>query len=707
MTLLTMTPDMFLKDFAETRRFTAGRPVNVKVTPDGKTAIYLRSEAKNAQQMLFSLDLATATETVLLTPAMVLKGASETLTVAERARLERQRVSARGFTSYKLSSDGGRLLVALSGKLYLVDRVSGAVTALNTGEGACLDPNFSPDGRLVAYVRNHDLQVVDLATNLERAVTHGGTEWVTNGLAEFVAQEEMGRSQGYWFSPDSKAIAYQRTDTTEVERFGIADPMHPELEATRFSYPRAGQANAKVQLFVQALTGEGTPVPVKWNEASYPYLATVRWEDGPLTLVVQNREQTEEAVLKAEGATFTTSVLLVEKDAAWLNLNQAFPRWWKGVGFFWFTERNGAAELELRNLDGTLKSSWVKPEAGFGAFVGFSAATKTLWFSGGTNPTEASIFKVVDGGVPERLGTPPGPAHESATWSGNTLIVTRTTRTQLPRSAVWSPEGTLLAAVPSVALEPSLTQSLEVLKLDAAPGSWASVIRPTDFVKGRKYPVILDVYGGPHVQVVTQAPALLQQWLANQGFIVVRIDGRGTPRRGRDWERAIARDFATVIAGDQLAGLKALAAKVPELDLNRVGVSGWSFGGYLAGLLAMAHGDIIKSAVVGAPVVDWRDYDTHYTERYLGLPGTNPTAYEVSSLLTKVDLAKRPMLIIHGTADDNVYFMHTLKLSDALFRAGVPHVVLPLANFTHMVPDAVVTQRQYQRVADWFKETLK
>jgi dipeptidyl-peptidase-4 len=208
------------------------------------------------------------------------------------------------------------------------------------------------------------------------------------------------------------------------------------------------------------------------------------------------------------------------------------------------------------------------------------------------------------------------------------------------------------------------------------------------------------------VQQVTQTPALLSQWIADQGFILVRLDGRGTPGRGRAWERAIAGDFATTIAGDQLAGLKALGQQFPELDLDRVGVMGWSFGGYLSALLAMAHGDVVKSAVVGAPVSDWLDYDTFYTERYLGLPGANPKAYEVSSLLTKVSTAKRPMLIMHGTADDNVYFMHTLKLSDALFRAGVPHVVLPLANFTHMVPDALVTQRQYQRVVQWFKETL-
>jgi dipeptidyl-peptidase-4 len=704
MTLLTTTPDdAFLKDFAETRRYTAGRPVGVKVTPDGSAAIYLRSGPKDAQQVLYSLDLATSKETVLLTPELVLKGGAETLSVAEKARLERMRVSARGFTSFKLSQDGAKLLVTLSGKLYVVERAGGHVTALNTGAGACLDPSFSPDGKLVAYVRENDLRVVDLATNHEKPVTHGGTELIPHGLAEFVAQEEMGRFSGYWFSPDSKAIAYQQTDHTGVERFGIADPMHPEAEANRFFYPRPGKQNASVRLFVQALSG-GPAAEVKWDRTAFPYLATVRWEDGPLTVLVMNREQTKEQLLTVDEQ-HTAKAILTEEDASWLNLSQAFPKWWKGVGFFWMTERNGAPELELRNADGTLKASWVRPEAGFRELAGFVEQTKTLWYTGGANPTEAALFKVVDGAPPEQVTREPGMDHASIS-KANVVVLNHATASRMPHTSLLSADGARLADVPAVAIEPALTLSREVLKLDGEPGSWAAVIRPASFVKGQKYPVILDVYGGPHAQQVTQTPALLSQWIADQGFILVRLDGRGTPGRGRAWERAIAGDFATTIAGDQLAGLKALGQKFPELDLERVGVMGWSFGGYLSALLAMAHGDVVKSAVVGAPVSDWLDYDTFYTERYLGLPGANPKAYEVSSLLTKVNTAKRPMLIMHGTADDNVYFMHTLKLSDALFRAGVPHVVLPLANFTHMVPDALVTQRQYQRVVQWFKETL-
>ena len=234
----------FLHEYAQTRRYLSGRPVSVKVTPDGRSALFLRSGPKDSSQMLYELDLATQGTKVLLTPETVLNGASEQLSAAEKARLERQRVSARGFTSYQLSSDGARMLLGLSGKLYVVERADGKVTQLKTGEGGCLDPKFSPDGKSVAYVRDFDVQLIELGKNVERRVTKGGTESKPHGLAEFVAQEEMSRFSGYWFSPDSRSIVFQETDHSGVEVFGVPDPTKPELAPERFFYPRPGKKNA-------------------------------------------------------------------------------------------------------------------------------------------------------------------------------------------------------------------------------------------------------------------------------------------------------------------------------------------------------------------------------------------------------------------------------------------------------------------------------
>jgi dipeptidyl-peptidase-4 len=395
-----------------------------------------------------------------------------------------------------------------------------------------------------------------------------------------------------------------------------------------------------------------------------------------------------------------------------LNLAQEFPAWLPdGSGFFWMTEKNGGPEIELHRADGAYQSTWVKREAGWAKTtdqLAYDEAGRTLYFSGGADPTAAMLWKVTDGGEPQRVKLDfPEPSSQwvKVSTDGKYLLAGATALGAMPRISVFESSGKKVGDLPSVAVEPSLKLNAEVKKVG---DFWTMVFKPEGMKAGAKLPVILSVYGGPGHNMVAQGHRehLIDQWLANQGFIVVKADGRGTQRRGRDWERAIKGDFATQIAADQLAALKAVAKTVPEMDLNRVGVYGWSFGGYLSGLLTLGFGDAVKAGVAGAPVVDWHDYDTHYTERYLGVPPADDKAYDVSSLLTYVPKAKRPLLVLHGTADDNVYFLHTLKLSDALFRAGKPHQVLPLSNFTHMVPDPVVTERLYERIAQFFKETL-
>ncbi|HYX90951.1 MAG TPA: DPP IV N-terminal domain-containing protein, partial [Myxococcaceae bacterium] len=363
MTILAMTAtatpqtppprDEFLRQYAESRRFQNGRPVGLKFTPDGKTLLFLRSPPTSTVQALFAFDVATGTTRELLSADAILRGASQELTVEERARLERMRNTARGIIGYALSEDGGQLLIALSGRLYRIDRASGRATELKTGEGAPIDPRFSPDGRFVSYVRGGDLYVLELEGHRERQLTHGGGADVTNGLAEFVAQEEMQRFTGYWWSPDSKAIAFERSDTSKVEKLAIVDPTHPERGANLFPYPRPGRANAEVRLGIAALGG-GRTAWVQWDAERYPYLATVTWpKKGPLTALVQNRTQTDQLLLAVDPRTGRTRTLLREEDEAWINLEQPFPHWLEdGSGFLWYTERNGAPEVELRTPDG-------------------------------------------------------------------------------------------------------------------------------------------------------------------------------------------------------------------------------------------------------------------------------------------------------------------------------------------------------------------
>ena len=699
--------DPFLRDYAETRRFMAGRPASARLTPDGKAALFLRSGPRSAVQSLYETDLESGETRVLADAGTLLAGAGQELSSEERARLERQRISARGLTHYELAGDGRRVAVGLGGKLFLLDRASGSVKPLAAAPGF-VDPRLSPDGKRIAFVRDGDLSVLDLDKNAERRLTRGAKEHVTRGLAEFVAQEEMDRHEGYWWSPDSRFIAYQETDVSGVEQFTIADPVHPERPASVFPYPRAGQRNAAVRLGVVLATG-GRTTWISWDQARYPYLCAVVWQQGgPLTLYVMDRAQQQAALLAVDVRSGATRPLLEERDPAWINLHRGFPAWRAdGQGFFWATERNGAPEVELRSPSGERLATWVAPEHGFARLVGYDDERRTLWFTGGADPTQEALYSVQDGGAPRRMAiAAPAVVRATLADAAPVLLVTRMDGRELPRTLAMGADGARISELPSVAEAPSIVLGSEIRKVGAGEGIWAAITRPRGFVPGQKLPVLVDVYGGPHSQQVKHAPALITQWMADQGFIVVSFDGRGTPRRGRDWERAIRGDFAGPTLDDQVSGLKALAAEVPELDLDRVGIVGWSFGGYMSALAVLRRPDVFKAAVSGAPVTEWRDYDTFYTERYLGLPQEDPAAYDRSSLLPDAARLDRPLLLIHGTADDNVYFLHSLKLSDALFRAGRPHEFLPLTGFTHMVPEPVTMQRLEETIIRFLKASL-
>jgi dipeptidyl-peptidase-4 len=700
----------YLKDHAETRGFMLGRPMRAQPTPDGKAVLFLRSKAREPKMRLYEFDVASGKTRELLTPEQVLKGAEENLTPEEKARRERQRVSVGGFTSYQLSDDGKFILVSLSGKLYTVDRAKGTVTELKTGPGTLLDPKFAPDGKSVAYVRDNDLYVLDLAKQKEHRLTTGGSDKLTHGLAEFVAQEEMNRFSGYWWSPDSKSIAYEEADADGVEVWYVADPIHPEQPALPSFYPRPGKANVKVRLGVIPVTG-GDTTWITWDAKRYPYLGLVQWrEHGPLTMGVQTRDQKELVLLKADPKTGKVKNLLTEKDDAWVNLPKSLPRWLDdGSGFLWESERDGGPQLELRTADGKLKRVLVPPSAGFQGLVDVNTKAGQAVYVASTDPTQAHLYRVsLDGGKPIALSKEAG-LHGAVFSKNHSLYVHSATGPRtMPISTVHRADGSLVGELPSVAEKPPFVPRGEMVKIGDGPGFHAAIIRPQTFDPKKRYPVIVDVYGGPGHNQVTSAMGrhLIDQWLADQGFIVVSVDGRGTPGRGRDWERAISKHFGSVPLDDQVAGLKALGKKFPELDLDRIGVVGWSFGGYLSALAVLKRPDVFKAAVAGAPVVDWLDYDTHYTERYLGMPESDAAAYKEGSLLTYAKDLKRPLLLIHGTADDNVYFRHTLKLANALFRAGKDFDLLPLPGLTHMVPDPVVSQRLWAKIATHFQKHL-
>jgi len=704
----------FLRAFAETRGFLLGHPTSIRPTPDGTAVLFLRSPPRQPTLSLYEMSVSTGQVRELVTPAQLLGGAEEELSVAEKARRERMRIVDRGFTSYRLSEDGRLVLLPLSGRVYVYDRAGPhAGRVRKVGEPGVIDPRFSPDGTRVAYVRGQDLYVADVESGKERRLTRGGSETLTHGLAEFVAQEEMDRFEGYFWSADSKTIAYTEVDLRGLERFTIADPAKPAQPANTFPYPRAGQANAKVRLGLIPVSG-GATTWVRWDSERYPYLARVIWKEkkAPLTLVVQTRDQRELAVLTVDPRTGATKSLHVEKDDAWVELDKDLPRWLPdGTGFLIASARSGERALELYKADGTLdRVLWRKD---FHELVHVSEDSKRASFLG-ADPTTTWLMGIdlVMGktliGKTGPVGWDPADHAVVVSKNGAVAVDTRTAINAFAQSTVYD-GGKKLGVLPSVAEAPPFRAKVELTTTDKSPaGFHAAIIRPRAFQPGRKYPVVLHVYGGPTSLMVRSDERyyLMDQWIADHGVVVVAIDNRGTDRRDRAWSRVIKGSFGKIPLDDQVTALKALGARYPELDLSRVGVYGWSFGGYMSALAVLRRPDVFRAAVAGAPVVDWRDYDTHYTERYLDLPQANQAGYDESSLLTYAPKLERPLLLVHGTGDDNVYFFHSLKLADALFRAGRPFEFLPLS-VTHQVPEAVVRERLWQRTVDFLLRNLR
>jgi dipeptidyl-peptidase-4 len=719
-------PDPVLRQLAETRKFQNGSPNSLKMDRSGAHVFFLRSPADSPVQSLnvFEVDAGQARE--LLSADALLKGTTQQLTPAERAQLERRRVAARGLVSYQLSEDGKTVVAPLSGRLYRVD-VGGLLGGRTVEQSVkmlpptgALDPRLSPDAKLVSYVKSGDLYVLDLAGGKERRLTTGGSDRLTHGLAEFVAQEEMDRYDGAWWSPDSKQIAFEESDTRGVETFTLGDPAHPELPFQMVSYPRPGKPNAKVRLGIVPVAGSGKTVWVKWDAEKYPYLTQVKWpRRGVFTIYVMDRVQQHALLLGVDPKTGATKTVLEEEDPAWINLQQfgperrgePLPLWLPdGSAFFWVTERNGALEAEIRSADGRRLGSWVRPDQQLFRILGYDVAERALYYQASPESPDLVVMRVRDGGNPERVVGQPGERVQVTGMiaeDGPTRVVSIETPTSLPDWSVFDRGGRFIGRIPAARATPLRTPAPEFRKL-GQQGFWSYVLRPRDARPGQKLPTIVSIYGGPHANHVTSSARSLlsDQWLADQGFLVVGFDNRGTPRRGREWERAIRNNFAGVVIEDQVAALQLLAQQVPELDMARVGITGWSFGGYASALAVLRRPDVYKAAVAGAPVTDYRNYDTFYTERYLGLPDAPGDVYEKNSTLPLAPGLERPLLLVHGTTDDNVFFLHSLQLSDRLFRAGRVHQFLPLSGFTHMVADPVMQESLARRSVEFFRSAL-
>jgi len=668
--------ETLLADAAATFNFRLGVPTPLAITKDG-AVLFRRTPARSFASDLFQL-APDGTLTTLATVDELIGHTEEKLSDAEKARRERTRTATRGVVDIDVSDDGRTVLVPLGGTFHVIDRTTRHRRVVDPG-GAAYDPHLSPDGASIAFVRDGDLWVI-ANDGAPKQLTHhpDGLEY---GVAEFAAQEELGRRRGFWWSPDSTQLVFQRTDARGVDTIYVSDARHPETAPVPFKYPRAGRPNAIVDLGVIAATG-GDPRWLTWDLATHPYLVDVFWDHGPLAALVLDRDQTDARLLAFDPAGGAGKQLLAEHDDAWLNVDVGAPRWLEdGSGFLWMTEKTGEWTLEL-HAGGAIRTLGTPP--GLRSLVGVENGAAIV--EAAADPTLQDVYRVpFDGSAPVRLSGGDGFAQGSA--RGGSVVV----NSLLAKGgrAEYVVAGSGRHVLPSVAEQPTLvpTTVLETVEL-AGRTHHVAITRPRAFDPKQRYPVLLKVYGGPHATMVVAArdSYVMDQWYADAGFIVVRSDNRGTPYRGRAWERAILKDLVTVPMDDQVAALQAIGARYPELDLSRVGIFGWSFGGYMAAMGVLLRPDVFKAGVAGAPVTDWALYDTAYTERYMKTPQDNPDGYKATSALTHAAKLERPLLIIHGITDDNVHFAHTLALIQELYVAGKSAEVITLSA-THMVPD--------------------
>jgi dipeptidyl-peptidase-4 len=683
---------------ARTQRFTLGAPRNFAMASDGSIVTFLRSKGpEDPVTCLWALDVETGVERLVADPAVLLaEGNDADLPAAERARRERAREGAGGIVGYGADRSGLSLSYALAGRALLTTiGVSDTETVGLATTGPVFDPRPSPDGKRVAYVSGNDLRMVGPGIP-DGAIVQSESSTVSWGSAEFIAAEEMRRSRGYWWSPGSDALLVARVDVEPVNTWYIADPAQPGKEPQSVRYPAAGTANADVALFVVALDGERREV--HWDRSAFEYLLDVSWSDSGAYLVVQSRDQRRVQLLEVDPSSGETNLLSERQDPYWVEVVPGSPTLIDGEPL-WVAESGGSRALLLGDEVVSPADHWVRGVV--------SAQTDEIVWTASVTPEEVHVYRRRSGFV-EQMTTEVGVHSAVGGGEHGVFVISAAPLVGPPRSEVRA--GEHVWPIASLAASPPFDPQVTLMTVGERSIPIA-VLFPSevDDDSSGPLPVLLDPYGGPHAQRVLAARNgfLASQWFADQGFVVIVADGRGTPGRGGGWEQAVAGDLAAPVLEDQVTALQSVAQAYPgRLDLDRVAVRGWSFGGYLAALAVLRRPDVFHAAVAGAPVTDWALYDTHYTERYLGRPGDEPEAYRRTSLIEDAHLLERPLLLVHGLADDNVVAAHTLQLSTALLAAGRPHEVLPLSGVTHMTPQEIVAENLLLLQVEFLRRSL-
>jgi dipeptidyl-peptidase-4 len=693
----TLDPlDEFPRQYARTRGFSLGIPRSFTVSPDGARVLFLRTRAgADPVSCLWVIDVATGEEKCVFDPRSVGEADDEQLSEAERARRERARERSSGVTAYATDHPVKRAAFVVSGRLFLADLIAGTTRELSA-PGPVDDPRLDPTGERIAYVVDEALHVRDIEGG-DRTLAEDADPDVTWGLAEFVAAEEMVRLRGFWWSPDGSMLAAARVDERNVLTWHIADATDPASAARAIRYPQAGTNDAVVTLHLFDLA-TGDKRDVAWDIAAFPYLARVDWSEGGLPVIlVQTRDQRRTHLLEVDPQTGSTSLVREAFDDEWVDLFQTPKRLADGR----IVEVVADHEVDTYRL--TVDGKPVTPEGAQVREV-LDAENGVLFRASEDDPTEIHLWRWTEAEGPVRITDEPG-VHTGATGGDVSVVVSATTEHLLPKATIrriGSATGEIASKAETPVIEPTpryLTLGERNLR--------AALLLPNGREPTGPLPVLMDPYGFPHgAQVLKARTRMLDsQWLADHGFAVLIADGRGVDGRGPAWDRTMKFDF-TIALEDQVDALHAAADQFSFLDLSRVAMRGWSGGGYLSAMAVIWRPDVFHAGVAGAPVTDPRLYDTHYMERYLGHPDEHPDVYERHSLMADAAKLERPLLLIHGLVDDNVYVAHTLRLSAALFEAGRHHELVLIPNATHLTRSEAVTENLLRTELDFLQRSL-
>jgi len=703
-------------------------PVQLKVSPDGERVTFLRAKVDDRTTFDLWEYNVKANATRMLVDSKTLAPNGEQLSDVEKARRERARIAGtHGIVEYSWAPDGKKLLFPLAGKLYLYDLEAPsdkAISALDTGGAEAIDPQVSPKGHFVSYVSAQNLWVIDLADGKRRQLTHDGGGTVHNGEAEFVAQEEMDRFHGYWWADNESAIAFERFDEAKVPLVKRFEVYADRSEVIEQRYPLTGTTNVSVKLGLVAPQGGAA----RWIDlGANPdiYLCRVDWvPDGKrLTYQLMQRDQQRLDLMMVDTATMAQRKLLTETSKTWIELNNDLRFLKHQDAFVWGSDRSGYKHLYLYGLDGTLRNAISAGKWNIDSLRALDEANGLVYVDSNRDfvPDRQLYALHLDGSTadaPRRVSEGDGTHRVEFGKTPQVYVDVFADPNTPPQVSVHAADGKFLAWIEQNKLDEhhpywpfhAAHIAPEFGTITAADGQllYYRIYKPAHFDPKRRYPVLDNFYGGPHVQYVARdwAADLFPQYMAQQGYVVFTLDNRGMARRGRQFSDGIYKQLGKIEVEDQMAGIHWLKSQ-PFVDPSRIGTFGWSYGGYMSALLLTQHSDEIAAGAVVALVSDWTLYDTCYTERYLATPQSNPQGYELSGVLHWVDGLKSPMLLVHGMADDNVQFTNATKLMAALQEKGKQFDLMTYPGGKHGLSAPAMHRHAFHAIADFLDAHLK